>query len=40
MLAHNLKAEKHDIADQLELKIKAIVQQYNNRLISNDLTVQ
>jgi phosphoglycerol transferase MdoB-like AlkP superfamily enzyme len=40
MLAHNLKVEKHDIADQLELKIKAIVQQYNNRLISNDLTVQ
>jgi phosphoglycerol transferase MdoB-like AlkP superfamily enzyme len=40
MLAHNLKSEKNDITNQLELKIKAIVQQYNNRLINNNLTIK
>ena len=39
MLTHDLKREKPEIVEQMEPKIKAIIQQYNNRLIENRLTV-
>jgi hypothetical protein len=37
-LEHNLKAEFPDIVSRMELKVKAIIQQYNNRMIENRLT--
>jgi hypothetical protein len=39
MLRHDLKHEKPEVVKQMEPKIKAIIQQYNNRLIENRLTV-
>ncbi len=39
MLTHDLKNEKPEVIEQMEPKIKAIIQQYNNRLIENRLTV-
>ncbi|HET6542128.1 MAG TPA: hypothetical protein VFG46_16675, partial [Chryseolinea sp.] len=39
MLTHDLKSERPELVEQMEPKIKAIIQQYNNRLIENRLTV-
>lgn len=39
MLTHDLKNEKPEVIEAMEPKIKAIIQQYNNRLIENRLTV-
>ena len=39
MLTHDLKNEKPEVVEQMEPKIKAIIQQYNNRLIENRLMV-
>jgi phosphoglycerol transferase MdoB-like AlkP superfamily enzyme len=39
MLTHDLRNEKPEVIEQMEPKIKAIIQQYNNRLIENRLTV-
>jgi hypothetical protein len=39
MLTHDLKDERPEVVQQMEPKIKAIIQQYNNRLIENRLTV-
>src|SRR5688572_22941738 len=38
MLRHDLKHEKEELVKQMEPKMKAIIQQYNNRLIENRLT--
>jgi phosphoglycerol transferase MdoB-like AlkP superfamily enzyme len=40
MVEHNLLSERPLVAAEMETKIKAIIQQYNNRLIENRLTVQ
>ncbi len=40
MLVSDLKKEKPDVVKKLELKIKAIIQQYNNRMVEDRLTVQ
>lgn len=40
LLKNNLITSDHDQASQMEMKIKAIVQQYNNRLIEDRLTVK
>jgi phosphoglycerol transferase MdoB-like AlkP superfamily enzyme len=37
MLTKDLKAEKPDVVEQMERKVKALIQQYNNRLIENRL---
>ena len=37
MLTHDLKNEKPEIVLRMEPKIKAIIQQYNNRLIENQI---
>jgi phosphoglycerol transferase MdoB-like AlkP superfamily enzyme len=37
MLTKDLKAEKPEVVEQLERKVKALIQQYNNRLIENRL---
>lgn len=39
MLAHDLKTENPDLVKKLELRIKAIIQQYNNRMVEDRLTV-
>lgn len=39
MLLKDLKTEKPEVVAAMELKSKAIIQQYNNRLIENRLTV-
>ena len=39
MLIKDLKEEKPEIVQRMEPKAKAIIQQYNNRLIENRLTV-
>jgi hypothetical protein len=39
MLTQDLKDERPEIIQQMEPKAKAIIQQYNNRLIENRLTV-
>lgn len=38
MLTRDLRAEAPDVVQQMEVKAKAIIQQYNNRLIDNRLT--
>jgi len=38
LLQHNLVNEHHPAGSQLETKLRAILQQYNNRMISNKLT--
>jgi hypothetical protein len=38
MLTHDLKNEKPEVVEQMEPTIKAIIQQYNNRLIENKMT--
>jgi phosphoglycerol transferase MdoB-like AlkP superfamily enzyme len=38
MLSHDLKNELPEVVQKMELKAKAIIQQYNNRLIENRLT--
>lgn len=40
MLTRDLKTEKQDVATRLEKKMKAIIQQYNNRMIDNKLIVK
>jgi phosphoglycerol transferase MdoB-like AlkP superfamily enzyme len=40
MLLTDLKKENPDLVEKLELKIKAIIQQYNNRMVGDKLTVQ
>ncbi len=39
MIKHNLLTEMPDILKQMEDKVKAVIQQYNNRLISNHMTI-
>lgn len=39
MLTHDLKNEAPEVLQRMEPKMKAIIQQYNNRLIENRLTV-
>jgi phosphoglycerol transferase MdoB-like AlkP superfamily enzyme len=39
MLTRDLKTEAPEVVQRLEVKAKAIIQQYNNRLIENRLTV-
>ncbi|MFZ6012027.1 MAG: LTA synthase family protein [Bacteroidota bacterium] len=38
MIEHNLLREKPDVVAAMEIKIKAIIQQYNNRMIEDRLT--
>jgi len=40
LLTHDLKTEKQEVATQMEKKMKAVIQQYNNRMIDNKLTVK
>jgi phosphoglycerol transferase MdoB-like AlkP superfamily enzyme len=40
LLKNNLLAARKDVAEPMEKKIKAIVQQYNNRMIEDHLVVQ
>ena len=40
LLQINLVNEKNDVRLKMERKIKAIIQQYNNRMIENKLTIQ
>lgn len=40
MLANDLKKENPDQVKKLEMKIKAIIQQYNNRMVEDRLTVR
>ncbi len=39
-LQHNLMAEKPDRVAELELQLKARIQQYNNRMVDDNLTVE
>lgn len=39
-LSHNLLKTQTEIANQLTVKIKAVLQQYNNRLIRNQMTAK
>jgi phosphoglycerol transferase MdoB-like AlkP superfamily enzyme len=39
LLATDLKKENPDVVKKLELRIKAIIQQYNNRMVEDKLTV-
>jgi len=39
MLTKDLKENNRDVVSEMETKIKAVVQQYNNRMIDNNLTV-
>jgi hypothetical protein len=39
MLTTDLKKENPDLVKKLELRIKAIIQQYNNRMVEDKLTV-
>jgi phosphoglycerol transferase MdoB-like AlkP superfamily enzyme len=39
LLQRNLLTERADVSAKMERKIKAIIQQYNNRMIENKLTV-
>ena len=38
MVEHNLLGSKPEVATPMEKKIKAVIQQYNNRLIDNRMT--
>ncbi|MEQ8425555.1 MAG: sulfatase-like hydrolase/transferase, partial [Cyclobacteriaceae bacterium] len=38
-LSSNLVAERPDVVAQMERKIKALIQQYNNRMVDDDLTM-
>jgi phosphoglycerol transferase MdoB-like AlkP superfamily enzyme len=40
MVENNLMSEKPEVVKEMELQIKAIIQQYNNRLIEDRLTVE
>jgi phosphoglycerol transferase MdoB-like AlkP superfamily enzyme len=40
MLTKDLKAERLDVVERMERKVKALIQQYNNRLIENRLMPQ
>jgi phosphoglycerol transferase MdoB-like AlkP superfamily enzyme len=40
LIEHNILAENKAIADRMEQKIKAIIQQYNNRLIEDKMTTE
>lgn len=39
-LKHNLVAAKPEITAQLEKKLKALIQQYNNRMVDDNLTME
>jgi hypothetical protein len=39
MLTNDLKANKKEVVSEMETKMKAIIQQYNNRMVDNKLTV-
>lgn len=39
LLKHNMVSEQKDVVEEMERKIKAIVQQYNNRMIEDRLVV-
>jgi phosphoglycerol transferase MdoB-like AlkP superfamily enzyme len=39
LMTHNLVSELPDVVATMELKIKAVVQQYNNRMIEDRLTI-
>ena len=38
LLQHNLIAEKPEMAQSIEFKLKAFIQQYNNRMVDDNLT--
>ncbi|HEY5825368.1 MAG TPA: LTA synthase family protein, partial [Cyclobacteriaceae bacterium] len=38
LLQHNLLMEKADLVQPMELKLKAFIQQYNNRMVDDNLT--
>jgi hypothetical protein len=40
MIEHNLIKEREPVVKEMEIKIKAIIQQYNNRLIDDRMTVK
>ena len=40
MLTKNIFGQKPEIEEKMEAKVKAIIQQYNNRMIGDKLTVQ
>ncbi|MCZ8021287.1 MAG: hypothetical protein O9294_05960 [Cytophagales bacterium] len=40
MLRQNLRKTEKDRVLTMERKIKAIIQQYNNRLIQNEMVIQ
>ena len=40
MMTKNLITEKPDIVGKMELRLKAFIQQYNNRMVENDLTIE
>ncbi len=40
LLTHDLMGEHPDVTSAMERKMKAIIQQYNNRMIDNDLLVK
>ena len=40
LLTNDLKDSETEIVGQMESKIKAIIQQYNNRMIDNKLTAR
>jgi hypothetical protein len=40
MINNNLLGQLPDIEEEMKTKIKAVIQQYNNRLIEDRLTVQ
>src|SRR5690606_1174927 len=39
MITQNLLEEKPDVAARLEQRVKAIIQQYNNRMVDDNLVV-
>ncbi len=40
LLTNDLKNSKDEIVGQMEKKMKAVIQQYNNRMIDNRLIVR
>lgn len=40
LMKNNLARDKNELVEGLEKKVKAFIQQYNNRMISNDLVVE
>jgi hypothetical protein len=40
LLSKNLSGQMPDVEKKMELKVKAFIQQYNNRMLENRLTVE